>query len=88
MNLLHAEMPSRTPPVSETRNAKAVFSSSIVTVIVCVLSSVVFLSIGYTCGWFGQKRKQSHASKATKKMLIRPRRMHTAMRDLKLQYLL
>ena len=25
----------------------------------------MFLSIGYDCGWFGHKHKQSHISKAT-----------------------
>ncbi len=34
-------------------------------IIKCAVSSVVFLSIGYVCGWFSHKRKQSHTSKAT-----------------------
>ena len=39
------------------------FSSTVI--IVCIVSSIVFLSIGYGCGWFGHKHKQSRASKAT-----------------------
>ena len=31
----------------------------------CVVSSIVFLFIGYTCGRFGHKCKQLHTSKAT-----------------------
>ena len=46
-----------------TANLIAVFSSIII--IVCVISSIVFLFIGYACGWFGHKRNQSHTSKAT-----------------------
>ena len=30
------------------------------TITVCSVSSIVFLFIGYACGWFGHKRKQSH----------------------------
>ena len=30
----------------------------------CAISSIVFLSIGYACGWFSNKRKQSHTRKA------------------------
>jgi hypothetical protein len=40
----------------------AVFSSTIV--IVCVVSSIVFLSIGCACGWFSHKHKQSRTSTA------------------------
>ena len=29
-----------------------------------VVCSIVFLSIGYACGWFSLKHKQSHTSKA------------------------
>jgi hypothetical protein len=39
-----------------------VFSSTIV--IVCAISSIVFLSIGYACGWFSHKHKQSRTSTA------------------------
>ena len=35
-------------------------------VLICAMSSIVFLSIGYACGWFGHKHKLSHASKAAK----------------------
>ena len=57
-------MSSWTPVVQTgTANLIAVFSSTII--IVCVVSSVVFLFIGYVCGWFGHKRKQSRTSKAT-----------------------
>ena len=42
----------------------AVFSSTVI--IVCAVSSVLFLIIGYVSGWFGHKHKQSHASKSTK----------------------
>ena len=34
------------------------------TVIVFAVSSVVFLSIGYACGWFSHKQKQLHASQS------------------------
>ena len=44
-------------------NLIAVFSSMII--IVHAISSIGFLSIGYACGWFGHKRKQSHTSKTT-----------------------
>ena len=56
-------MSSSTPPGAETRTANliAVFSSIIV--IVCVISSMVFLSVGYACGWFSHKHRQSRASK-------------------------
>jgi nitrous oxide reductase accessory protein NosL len=40
----------------------AIFSSIIV--IVCAVSSIVFFSIGYACGRFGLKHKQSRTSKA------------------------
>ena len=53
------------PVTVQTRPANltvAVFSSTIATM--CVTSSVVFLSIGYACGWFSHKHKQSHARKA------------------------
>ena len=62
----HADLSSRTPPVSvagtETANLIAMFSSIII--ILCILSSVVFLSVGCACGWFGLKHRQSRASKA------------------------
>ena len=38
---------------------------SLILITMCVVSSIVFLVIGYACGWFGHKHKQSHASKAT-----------------------
>ena len=44
----------QTRPVNLT---VAVFSSTIATV--CVITSIVFLSTGYACGWFSQKHKQS-----------------------------
>jgi hypothetical protein len=47
---------------SGTTNLIAVFSSAIV--IVCVVSSIVFLSIGYACDRFSHKHKQSRTSKA------------------------
>ena len=37
------------------------FSSTVI--IVCAVSSIVFLSIGYACGRFGNKHKQLHTSK-------------------------
>ena len=37
------------------------FSSTVI--VVCAVSSIVFLSIGYTCGRFGNKHKQLHTSK-------------------------
>ena len=48
------------PVTVQTRSVNltvAVFSSTIATV--CVTSSIAFLSIGYACGWFSQKHKQS-----------------------------
>ena len=57
----NAEMSSWTPVVQTgTANLIAVFSSIII--IVCAVSSIVFLSIGYACGRFGHKHKQSHTS--------------------------
>ena len=41
------------------------FSSTIV--VVSAVSSIVFLSIGYACGWFSHKHKQSRTRKATSK---------------------
>ena len=56
-------MSSQTPVIQTvTANLTAVFSSIII--IVCAVSSIVFLSVGYTCDWFGHKHKQSR-SKAT-----------------------
>ena len=39
----------------------ALFSSTII--IVCAVSSISFLVIGYVCGWFCHKCKQSRANK-------------------------
>ena len=59
------ETSTRTPAV---QIGAAAFSST--AIIVCAVSSVMFLIIGYVCGyvsgWFGHKHKQSHASKSTK----------------------
>ena len=33
---------------------------SSILIAVCAIISIVFLSIGYVCGWFSQKHKQSH----------------------------
>ena len=38
---------------------------SAITITVCAANSLVFLMIGYTCGWLGHKRKQSLTHKAT-----------------------
>ena len=38
---------------------------SSILIAVCVVSSIVFLSIGYACGWFSLKHKQSHSRKLT-----------------------
>ena len=38
---------------------------SSILIAVCAIISIVFLSIGYACGWFSQKHKQSHTRKAT-----------------------
>ena len=40
----------------------AVFSSTII--VVSAVCSIVFLSIGYACGWFSYKHKQSRTRKA------------------------
>ena len=37
---------------------------SSILVAVCAVSSIVFLSIGYACGWFSQKHKQSCTRKS------------------------
>ena len=49
---------------TETTNLIVVFLSIII-IIVCAISSIVFLFIGYACGWFGHKHKQLHTSKTT-----------------------
>ena len=36
----------------------------IIILLLCAISSIVFLSIGYACGWFSHKHKQSCTSKA------------------------
>ena len=38
--------------------------------------AILFLVIGYACGWFGHKHKQSHASKATKIDLVKENSCH------------
>ena len=55
-------MSSQTPVVQTetTANLTAVISSVII--IMCAVSSIVFLSVGYACGWFGHKCKQSHST--------------------------
>ena len=59
-----AEISSRTSIVpTGTANLIAVISSTLI--IMCAVSSIVFLVIGYACGRFGHKGKQSHTSKAT-----------------------
>ena len=58
----NAEKSLKTPVVQTgTANLIAVFSSVII--IVCAISSIVFISIGYACGRFSHKPKQSHTSK-------------------------
>ena len=44
-------------------NLITVISSALITV--CAVSSMAFLVIGYACGWFGHKSKQSHTTIAT-----------------------
>jgi hypothetical protein len=39
----------------------------------CAISSIVFLSIGYACGRYGHKHKQSHTSKAEDDSNRRPK---------------
>lgn len=56
-------MSPRSTVMQNMQIGTAVFSFTIV--IVCVASSVMFIVIGYACGWFGHKHKQSHASKKT-----------------------
>ena len=53
------------------KNEKYSFSSDaetllwpLITIAVCAVSSLVFLSIGYACGWFSHKHKQSRTRKA------------------------
>ena len=52
-----AGIPSTPVVPSGTTNLIAVFS--LITITVCVVSSIAFLFIGYGCGWFGHKHKQS-----------------------------
>ena len=60
----NAEISLTTPVKTEfgTANLIAIISSTMI--VVCVVSSIVFLSIGYACGWFSQKHKQSRTRKA------------------------
>ena len=59
----HAEIsPVYVVETPGTANLIAAFSSIII--IVCAVSSTVFLIIGYACGWFVNKRKRSHTNKA------------------------
>ena len=51
-------------PVVQTGTATLIAVISSVIIIICAVSSVVFLSIGYACGRFNHKHKQSHTSKA------------------------
>ena len=63
---INAETSPWTPVVqtgSGATNLITVISSILSTV--CAVSSIVFLAIGYACGWFGHKHKQSHTSKTT-----------------------
>ena len=48
-----------------TGSANLIAAVSSTMTIVCAVSSIVFLSIGYACGWFSQKHRQSRTSKAT-----------------------
>ena len=41
-------------------------------VTVFILSSVLFFIVGYVCGYFGQKRKQSSACKDTSDEIVCP----------------
>ena len=61
----NAEISLTTPVKTEfgTANLIAVISSTMI--VVCVVSSIVFLSIGYARGWFSHKHKQSCTRKAT-----------------------
>ena len=52
-------------PVVHTGTANLIAVISSIIIIMCAVSSIVFLFIGYACDWFGHKRKQSHTSKAT-----------------------
>ena len=67
-----------TPVVpSETANLITVFSS--ITITACVVSSIVFLFIGYACGWFGHKRKQSHTISDPAKKNARIEQLHNQL---------
>ena len=46
----------------------AVISSAMI--IMCAVSSIVFLSIGYACGWFSHKHKQSRTRKPVSDSLV------------------
>ena len=55
---------------SLSHNAVVVAVASSVTVF--ILSSVLFFIVGYVCGYFGQKHKQSTASKETSDEIVCP----------------
>ena len=59
INYFNVDTSPRTPAV---QIGAAEFSSIII--IVCVLSSISFLIVGYACGWFSFKHKLSCTSKA------------------------
>jgi hypothetical protein len=61
----------------------AVISSTLI--IVCAVSSIAFLSIGYACGWFSHKHKQSRTSKATSDSSIEENTSHNVMEESQLQ---
>ena len=47
-----------------TGSANLIAAISSIMIIMCAVSSIVFLSIGYACGWFSLKHKQSRTRKA------------------------
>ena len=44
---------------------------SSILIAVCAIISIVFLSIGYACGWFSLKHKQSRTRKAASDSLVK-----------------
>ena len=50
-------------------------------VTVFILCSVLFFIIGYVCGYFGQKHKQSSACKETSDEIVRPQQSQPVYED-------
>jgi hypothetical protein len=54
-------------------------------IIVCAVSSIVFLFIGYACGWFSHKHKKLRTRKATSDSSIEENTSYNVMEQSQLQ---